>query len=265
MEELKLELRSADRFRVLAVSKPGKECSIVYCAPYADGDFIMLQTNKKCKYVWVKYEDSMPAVLLYVPGSRSGFHIPKSDQRTCYSPKSFSGNCHVIRAWAATVEEITHRRNLAFNPYDTAHPTGAFPHASSSVETADPTFAARNAIDGVYENSSHGEWPYQAWGINKDLTASFKVEFGRPVTIDEIRLTTRSDFPHDSWWTEVTLGFSDGTVEVINPSRTGYRQSFTFKPKTTEWVELKDMKKADDESMFPALTQLEVYGADIHP
>ena len=32
-------------------------------------------------------------------------------------------------------------------------------------------FAARNAIDGIYENSSHGEWPYQSWGINRDPNA----------------------------------------------------------------------------------------------
>ena len=32
-------------------------------------------------------------------------------------------------------------------------------------------FAARNAIDGIFENSAHGEYPYQSWGINRDPNA----------------------------------------------------------------------------------------------
>ena len=60
-------------------------------------------------------------------------------------------------------------------------------------------FAARNAVDGIYENGAHGSWPYQSWGINRDPNAALTIDFGRAVTVDEIHLTLRADFPHDSW------------------------------------------------------------------
>lgn len=37
------------------------------------------------------------------------------------------------------------------------------------------------------------------------------VDFGRVVETDKIVLFTRADFPHDNWWRQVHLNFSDGT------------------------------------------------------
>ena len=43
----------------------------------------------------------------------------------------------------------------------------------ANVETrGEAVFAARNAIDGIYENDAHGIWPYQSWGINRDPNAA---------------------------------------------------------------------------------------------
>lgn len=56
-------------------------------------------------------------------------------------------------------------------------------------------FAARNAIDGIFENSAHGEYPYQSWGINRDPNAALTLDFGREVLLDELRITERADFP----------------------------------------------------------------------
>lgn len=42
-------------------------------------------------------------------------------------------------------------------------------------------------------------------------TAEMTVDFGRQVAADRIVLYTRSDFPHDNWWRQVTLAFSDGS------------------------------------------------------
>lgn len=262
MAEMKLKLHTRENFRLLAVSRPGEESSIVYCAPYSDEDFILLETDGKSKYYVIQLEDSMPPALVYLPGTRMSFHIPPADKRSCYSPKSFSGACHVIRARSASEEEIAQRRNLAFNPYDMAQETGCFPHASASVETQNPEFAPRNAIDGIYENNSHGGWPYQAWGINKDLTASFRLDFGREVAVDEIRLTLRADFPHDSWWTEATVAFSDGSQEILSLERIACPQAFPISSRRIRWLEMKNLKKAEDESMFPALTQIEVWGTE---
>lgn len=37
--------------------------------------------------------------------------------------------------------------------------------------------------------------------------AAMKLDFGRPVLADRIVLYTRSDFPHDNWWQQVTIRF----------------------------------------------------------
>lgn len=59
-------------------------------------------------------------------------------------------------------------------------------------------FAARNAIDGVVANDSHGRWPYESWGINMQDDAELTLDFGRAVDFDRIVLYTRADFPHDN-------------------------------------------------------------------
>lgn len=261
MPEVKLKIYNKN-FQALASSVPGVETSLVYTAPYADGDVILLEMNEDCKFCVIQLEDTMPPALVYTPGKRIAFLIPTSEKRSNYSPKSFSGNCHLIRARAARPDEISARRNLAFNPYDAGRETGFFPHAVSSVEAQDVGFVARNAVDGIFENNCHGNWPYQAWGINKDPDATLKIEFGRSVTIDEICLTLRADFPHDSWWTSVTVQFSDGSQEVLTLERTGKPQSFPVASRTIEWLELRELQKAEDTSEFPALTQLEVFGTE---
>ena len=67
------------------------------------------------------------------------FPIPPADNRINYNPRSFTGSCHLLRAHLATPEEIAERRNLAFNPYDC--------HGNHG----EAVFAARNAVDGIYE------------------------------------------------------------------------------------------------------------------
>ena len=80
------------------------------------------------------------------------FPIPPADNRVNYNPRSFTGSCHLLRARLATPEEIAERRNLAFNPYDCNGNHGFYPHASANVETrGEAVFAARNAVDGIYE------------------------------------------------------------------------------------------------------------------
>ena len=123
-------------------------------------------------------------------------------------------------------------------------------------------FAAYNAIDGIYENGSHGEWPYQSWGINRDPNAEWTLSFGRPVGIDELRLTLRADFPHDSWWESAVVAFSDGSEETLELKKESHPQAFDIKARTVEWLTLRHLKKVDDPSPFPALTQFEAWGTE---
>ena len=121
-------------------------------------------------------------------------------------------------------------------------------------------FAARNAIDGVCENRSHGEWPYESWGINRQDDAEMTEEFGREVEADKIVLYTRADFPHDNWWRQVTLTFSDGTSIDWELEKSSLPHVLPMEKKNVTWVKLSNLIKADDPSPFPALSQIEGYG-----
>lgn len=260
MEPIKLKILNGAG-QTLLTRPAAAQVSLVYRAAYRPGDFVVLEVGTPGQYVLVQWEDTLPPALLYVTGREVTFPIPFGEQASTYSPKAFAGDCHIVRARAATAQEISARRNLAFNPYDRHGDTQIYPHASANVETrGEAVFAARNAVDGVYENDSHGVWPYQSWGINRDPEAALTLDFGRPVTLDEVRLTLRADFPHDSWWTRATVRFSDGSAEVLDLQKTGEPQSFAITPRTVTSLVLCELKKADDPSPFPALTQIEAWG-----
>lgn len=179
MSTMKLKVLSKTG-QTLMTCNEDTEVSLVYTAPYQPGDFIALTLDQPGQYCVVQFEDTMQPVLAYIAKPEVCFTIPTGEQAITYSPKSFTGSRHVIRARFATPEEIAQRRNLAFNCYDTHRDLGLYPHASANVETrGEAVFAARNAIDGVWENASHGEWPYQSWGINRDPNAALTVDFGR--------------------------------------------------------------------------------------
>ena len=191
------------------------------------------------------------------------YHIPYGRDRIVFSPKCFTGSRHLIRARLAEPEEIAARRNLAFNPYDQHGDNGFFPHSKANVETrGEAVFASYNAIDGVCENSSHGEWPYQSWGINRDPKAEWTLNFGRPVTIDELRIVIRADFPHDNYWTNAKVTFSDGSVEMLDMVKTAKPQVFKIAPRTVEWLKLGELIQAEGPSPFPALSQFEAWGTE---
>ena len=262
MELLKLKILDAEG-QTLMTAPGAEQVSLVYMNAYKPGDRVALEIGTPGQYIVIQFEDTMAPALVYVVKREINFHIPFGEQAITYSPKSFSGCCHIIRARFATEAEIKARRNLAFNPYDEHGDTGFFPHASANVETrGEAVFAARNAVDGVYENDAHGTWPYQSWGINRDPNAALTLDFGRAVIVDELRLTLRADFPHDSYWTQATVAFDDGSREVLQLTKTAAPQTFAITPRTAISLKLFELKKAEDPSPFPALTQLEAWGTE---
>ena len=90
--------------------------------------------------------------------------------------------------------------------------------------------------------------------------ACFKLDFGRMVETDKIVLYTRADFPHDNWWTQVTLTFSDGSSIDWKLEKSRFGHVLEFDKKQISSLELSHLIKADDPSPFPALSQIEVYG-----
>lgn len=262
MELIKLKVLD-DKGTILLTCPAAEQLSLVYSAAYRPGDRISLEIGTPGQYIVAQFEDTMAPALIYVEKREINFHIPFGEQAITYSPKSFAGECHIIRARFATPEEIAARRNLALNPYDEHGDTGFYPHASANVETrGEAVFAARNAVDGLYENDGHGVWPYQSWGINRDPNAALTLDFGRRVTVDELRLTLRADFPHDSWWTQATVQFDDGSTEVLALEKSAAPQRFAIAPRTVTRLVLCELKKADDPSPFPALTQIEAWGVE---
>ncbi|MFP8917592.1 hypothetical protein ACLI5Y_12360 [Enterococcus innesii] len=233
---------------------------------YQAGEKIMLTTTKAPLFVWLQVDEALAPSLVYLKESEWIFPIITDDTlRRAYSPKLFSGKRHYLHAWLAKEYEINAYRNLAVNAHDQKNHSGAYPHAHANVETRnDSTFFARNAIDGMIANENHGSFPYQSWGINQQADAQLTIDFGRIVEIDKIALVLRGDYPHDSYWTQATLEFSNGQQEILRPTNQLDRQYFSFTKIRTSSILLKELIKHHDESPFPALTQIEIYGIECH-
>ena len=262
MTELQLRIEKAAG-EILAEAKDAGSVELVYRSEYAEGDRIVLTSSEKNVHVIWQVDDALGAAMCYLTDDIV-YQIPFGEKKNVYSPKTFSGQRHYLFAEVAGDEQIHAYRNLARNVNDQHQATGCYPHATANVETrGESVFAAKNAIDGVHANHSHGNWPYASWGINRDPKAEMKVDFGRSVLIDCVKIYLRADFPHDSYWTEGTVTFSDGSSEVLCFRKTDKGQTFHIEPRTAQWVTFGTLIKADDESPFPALTQIEVYGKDL--
>ena len=233
---------------------------LVYAEPYHEGDYITLSVEEEGLY-YLQLDEVLGKQVVYLK-EESSFLIPVQENRlTCYHPSAFRARMHLI-----TLEKAfgLGRRNLACNPYDHHYTTNIYPHASANVETrGEMVFAARNAIDGVLANAGHGLYPYASWGINQDPKAELHLDFGRPILLEEVRLTLRADWPHDSWWTEATIIDCDGEASILPLKKTAQPQRFVRNPKKVTSLSLCNLKKADDPSPFPALTQIEVWGYDL--
>ncbi|MEF9958474.1 MAG: carbohydrate-binding protein [Niameybacter sp.] len=239
------------------------EVYLVHSMPYEEDDKIVVTCSEKQVFLMLQLDDAIGESLVLLTEETMSYAVPFGEKKVCYSPKSFSGNIHLLKARLATKAEIGVYKNLTLNKYDQHGDTHCFPHASANVETrGESVFAAKNAINGNCENHSHGIWPYESWGINQNPNAVMKVEFGRSIVTDKIRLYTRADFPHDAWWEQATLTFSDGSQLVWDLVKTDKAQEIQFEAKMIEWVEIGNLIKADDPSPFPALSQLEVYGQE---
>lgn len=233
---------------------------LVVTTEYQECDRIVLETSEKNIHVWLQLDDALGEAFVYLTGNVE-YLIPFGEKRINLSPKVFMGSRHYLCVRSAREDEVYQYRNLALNPADRHGDVNAYPHASANVETrGESVFAAKNAIDGVCENRSHGEWPYQSWGINRQDDAVMRIDFGRTVEADKIVLYTRADFPHDNWWKQVTLTFSDGSHIDWKLEKSRFAHVLEIEKRQITWVEIGKLIKADDPSPFPALSQMEVYG-----
>lgn len=262
------KLREGIKNPTLGIVEPMKEVGNDMCVlstsdfEFKNEDQISVTLDKKNAYLVIKLDETLDSSLVYVPDKNFKYVISLFNDASAFPITRFKGKTHNIWVRYATKEEIIQYRNLAINTHDQKDFVGYYPHAVANVETRnESTFFACNAIDGCYANNGHGYYPYQSWGINQQKDAKLTINFGTKVEIDKISVTLRNDFPHDSYWTQATLMFSDNTTETIVLEKTKDRQFFTFsRGIVTETVTLCNLIKVEDSSPFPALTQIECYG-----
>lgn len=230
---------------------------------YQQGDKIRTTVDlaEDGHYFVVQLDETLTPSLVYFAKAEWIFELPLLENlRKVAVETTFASKRHCLMIRKAYDFEIENIQNLSFNAHDQRNENAVFPHASSNIETEGTVFLAQNAIDGKFANLSHGSYPFTSWGINRHENATLRIDFGRKVEVDRVNLLFRSDFPHDSYWEKLELAFSDDIRLDLTTKKTKEVQIFEFSPKITEFVELRHLKKAKDDSPFPALTQIEVFG-----
>ena len=227
------------------------------------GDKICVKVEKEGQYLFVKLDETLNESLIYLPGTEWVYEPLFALNGLEAAPEeAFKSRRHYIQVRIAKDYEINAYRNLALNTHDQKEDSGAYPHAYANVETRnDSTFFAKNAIDGIFANNNHGSYPYQSWGINRQKDAALTIDFGRKVKLDQIGLTLRADFPHDSYWKQVTVSFDSGEKMIFDLKKESKPQYFSFLDIITKKIVLENLiKSEEDDSPFPALTQIECFG-----
>ena len=272
-----LTLRIFNKIGELKAEWKGAEISAEFHGKYMEGDRINISLDG-CDFITVKLDATLAESIIWVPERIFEFKIPpKEEIGSCYHPEAFIGEIHRIYVREAEDDEIYAKRNLALNSHDVHNKRGYFPHASANFVTRGaPCFYERNAIDGVMNNQSHGDYPYHSWsgGAREDI--EYTLDFGREVKVDSIIFFLRADFehdyitgiPHDSYWKNIDIEFSDG--EKVNAEfkldNSGLNEDnskgikVNFNRKVTTSIKLLNFKQAAEELSFAALSQIEVFG-----
>lgn len=181
------------------------------------------------KYLWLEYF-GLAKTMVYVPDGTYVFTVPETTPQRDYPDGTFTG-AFTLTATAATAEEAKVSRNLSANPYDLKTNTD-YPHATTNNEynnSGDPDFWVRNVIDGYTQNTAHGRYPYQSWGPERVDDVTCTVDFGRTVSVTEITVHVRADFPHDIEWASCDVVDQNGNlVKNLTFTHTADGQVFTL-------------------------------------
>ena len=245
--------------RVLASVSHPSEALLRVDRVYEEGDYVEIRSDTP--HLIAQMDATILPGEVYLPEGRMTWRVPFGEHRLAYCPVAFEGSRHIVTARAMTEKELAARRNVACNPSDLRGETDFFPHCIANVETRNEAcFCARNVIDGMRHSDYHGEWPFQSWGIGAREDAWCLLDFGREVTVDEMALTLRADFPHDAYWVSGYVVLSDGAEVAYDLEKTGERQYIPLGMHNVRWMRLERMQKSDDPSAFPALIEWEVFG-----
>ena len=258
----------------------GMDIKAEYKGELVAGDKIKVNLDGG-EFLAIKLDERVSESIVWVPSKSFEYLIPNGWQLGCGYPKgTFTGDTHVICVREPEDEEVYGYRNLALNPYDAHGKTRYFPHATANFVTReDPAFYERNAIDGVIDVQGHGPFPYHSWAGGARDDIEYFLDFGREVELDKLVFYLRADFrhddmtglPHDSYWKNIDIEFSDGEVihgefkldnTDLNP-KNSEGQVVSFEKKTTKSIHLFNFVQATEVLSFAALSQLEAYGTII--
>ena len=242
----------------------GNEIDEHFHGEYEPGDKFRIELCDSA-FVKLKLDPTLAESIVYVPDGTFEFTVPfDRERKACYAPGAFDGDDHRIVVAEPTEAEVYADRLISLNSHDRHNVPKYYPHAVANFVTREePCFFERNAIDGVIDNSNHGDFPYHSWGggLREDL--ELEVHFGGDVEVSEVVLFLRADFPHDTYWKECDIEFSDGEKVRAELVKTADGQKVAFDRKITEMVKLtgfKQQRLEDGSLSFAALTQIEVYG-----
>lgn len=225
-----------------------------------EGSTIIFE-GQKDSYYYIQI-DQFQKSLVYLRDGSMKYIIPDNlENYQAFPLYSFKGDSHYFSMEKPSDEDLKLYRNVLLNSYSQKEFNGSFPYAYANVETRnESTFFAANAIDGICVSDNHGRYPYQTWGINRQADAKLTVNIGRDVLVNKIGFILRADFPHDSYWTSITAKLSNGDIYTFKTIKSGNVQYFDIKECMINSIEVYDLIKNEDESPFPALVQLELYG-----
>ena len=236
---------------------------------YQPGDRIIFSGPQRMA---VRLDEHMPECLVYLASSPGNvtYEIPygTDEQQTgsAYAPESFAGKSHRVTVRALNKKELKGYRNLALNPCDVRSteqaPPQTFPHSTTNSASRNAfDFESRNAIDGVTQNGHHGVWPYQSWGPQLRNDLWWKLDFGRTVEVDKVRLMVRADFPHDSYWKSADVEFSDGSHVSLQIGPSAAFQDFPFKKRRVSWFRITNLVAADP-ARWCSFIEVQAWGRD---
>ena len=242
----------------------GDEIDEHFHGEYEEGDKFRVELCDS-QFVKLKLDATLAESIVYVPDGTFEFLVPFGRElAACYHPDAFKGDDHRIMVSEVGDAELYSERLISLNSHDRHNVPKYFPHAVANFVTReDPCFFERNAIDGVCDNSNHGMFPYHSWGggLREDL--EYEVHFGDEVEVSAVTIYLRADFPHDTFWKEMDLEFSDKSTIHLELKGIADGQTVEFEAKKTEYVKLtgfKQQRLEDGKLSFAALSQIEIKG-----
>ena len=275
-----LNLKITDANGELLFERSGMNISDSYEGKLEAGYKIHVSLQN-CEFIAVKLDPTLAESIVWVPNKSFDYVIPSpAVLRAGYAPGAFAGDVHPISVREPEDEEIYAYREISLNSHDLRGKRKTFPHATANFVTRDePCFFERNAIDGVINNQGHGGYPFHSWagGAREDI--QWTIDFGRDVEVDKLTFFLRADFahdpitgiPHDSYWKNIDIEFSDGEVirgeftmdgTDLNPANsTGI--SIEFEKKVTRTIRLFNFRQVTEVLSFAALTQFQAFGTYI--